>query len=203
MTYKLHFYNSKYNELIVEYELTELDSIPESLATLTKSKDNDLLIVNTIKASILPYLPRDINDYKRERILALLKEVHELSFSIVNSDNQITYQGKPIEKEKTESSTDEIDYVEVPSHRLSVQDLNLVELLKSKQYLDEELQKVNTELDKQLITAWEIINTKLAELNTIKSKWETLNANQLDSDAITSIYSAQTNLLAVNLPLVD
>lgn len=184
MTYKLNFYSDAYNELIQEYEINELLSIPESLATLPKSKDNDLFIVNTLKSTILPLLPRDLEDFKRVKLLELLKEIHDLSFNFIDSNNKITYSGSPL---KVDNTSEEI-ILDSPPY--SVKDLNLVELLKSKQSLEKELNTVNQELDIQLASAWEIINNKLAELNDIKTKWEKLSASQLDSDAINIIHSA-------------
>ena len=181
MNYKLDFIQDKYNSLILEYDLSELLNIPDTLATLSKTKDNDLLLVNTIKSSILPHLPRDLTDYKREKLLELLKEVHDLSFNIIDSNDHITYKGNSI-------ITEENNEIDVPT--LKIEDLNLVELLNSKQDLEIKLQTVNLELDKQLTSAWIIINEKLNQLNEIKSKWEELSASHLDSDAINTIYTA-------------
>lgn len=198
MNYKIVFHNTDFNDLILEYNLNELLNIPESIAKLTKNKENDLFIINTLKSCVIPHLPRDINDPSREKILQLLKEIHYLSFSIYDSNNTVIYKGSTLTEENTPLLNNEVQQTS-----LNVEDFNLVNLLKSKQSLEYELKTVNIQLDNELAIAWDKINQKLIELNSIKNKWEKLSANQLDIEAISIISLSQSKLSELNLPSVD
>jgi hypothetical protein len=186
---QLYFYDDKTRSIIKEYEIKL--NLPSNFSNLAKSKDNDALIINTVKTIILEYLPRELEDPKRIALLSVLKQVHEHYFDVISEDKKVVYAGQ-LKKLMTE------DTPEVINENRSLTELNLLDLLQKKELLETELTQVNKVLDKTLEEAWVVIDARLRQLKSIQEQWRTLSANTLGSKNLKAVAQISDDLKEFN-----